>query len=329
MSEIGNNGTETKRIGRGAQALKEGAKRSWKPFLLIILLFLLLYYPVGMLVINNIEDDTEFVPTGTNAVAGGSHAVSMMAGLIDREINVNRWTANDPFFMPSSALDNMPNYQQGIISALARFSFELTDQIGRSRGSSQTDPDLQEAAGLLQYSGTKWAWDPTISLMPTAASEEQYAKARASLINYNKRLADGNAVFERRADNLLATLDRIALDIGSSTATIDKHIDENSGQIIDFQADDIFYGIKGQAYGYYMLLNALYQDYEGLIKERGLTNVWNQMLSSFKSVIDLDPFIIVNAAPDTQLLPNHLTAQGFYVLRARAQLQEISNILLK
>ncbi len=78
-----------------------------------------------------------------------------------------------------------------------------------------------------------------------------------------------------------------------------------------------------------MLLKSLYQDYEGLIKERGLINAWNQMLASLKSVIDLDPFIVVNAAPDSQLLPNHLTAQGFYVLRARAQLQEISNILLK
>ncbi|WP_340148778.1 DUF2333 family protein [uncultured Sneathiella sp.] len=329
MSEIGNDGKETKRIGRRTDAIKEGAKRSWKVFALLVLLFLILYYPIGMITINNIEDDTSFVPTGKNVVAGGSHAVNMMAGLIDREINVNRWTANDPFFMPSAALDNMPNYQQGIISALARFGFELTDQIGRTRGSSQTDPDLQEAAGLLQYSGTKWAWDPTVSLLPTAASEEQYEKARSSLIDYNKRLAEGNAVFERRADNLLATLDRIALDIGSSTATIDKHIDENAGAFIDFQADNIFYGVKGQSYGYYMLLKALAQDYEGLIKERGLTNAWAQMLASFKSVIDLDPFIVVNATPDSQFLPNHLAAQAFYVLRARTQLQEISNILLK
>ena len=329
MSEIGNDGKETKRIGRRTDAIKEGAKRSWKVVALLILLFLILYYPIGMITINNIEDDTSFVPTGKNVVAGGSHAVDMMAGLIDREINVNRWTANDPFFMPSAALDNMPNYQQGIISALARFGFELTDQIGRTRGSSQTDPDLQEAAGLLQYSGTKWAWDPTISLLPTAASEEQYEKARNSLIDYNKRLAEGNAVFERRADNLLATLDRIALDMGSSTATIDQHVDENSGGFIDFQADNIFYGVKGQSYGYYMLLKALSQDFESLIKERGLTNAWAQMLDSFKYVIDLDPFIIVNAAPDSQFLPNHLTAQGFYVLRARTQLQEISNILLK
>ncbi len=328
MSEIGGTGPEKKRIGTSSRA-KETVKRGWKPVALILLILIVAYYPIGMIMVHNIEDDIDFVPTGENVVPGGSKAVDMMAALIDREININRWTANDPFFMPSSMLDNMPNYQQGVISALARFSFELTDQIGRTRGSSQTDPDLQEAAGLLQYSGTKWSWDPSVSLMPTAASEEQYAKARKSLISYNKRLAEGQAVFEKRADNLLATLDRISLDIGSSTAAIDKHIDENAGSFIDFKADDLFYDIKGQSYGYYMILKSLGQDYETLIKERELNNAWAQMLDSFKSVIELDPIIIVNAAPDSQFLPNHLTAQGFYVLRARNQLQEISNILLK
>lgn len=327
MSEIGNSGPEKKRIG--TNRVGAAAKRSWKPIVLILLFIVVAYYPVGMFMINNIEDDVDFTPSGENVVAGGSKAVDMMAGLIDREINVNRWTANDPFFMPSAALDNMPNYQQGIISALARFSFELTDQIGRTRGSSQTDPDLQEAAGLLQYSGTKWAWDPSVSWLPTAASEEQYEKARKSLIKYNTRLAAGKAVFEKRADNLLATLDRIALDIGSSTAAIDQHIDENAGSFIDFKADDLFYDIKGQSYGYYLILKALSQDYETLIKERELVNAWGQMLSSLKSVVELNPIIVVNATPDSQFLPNHLAAQGFYVLRARAQLQEISNILLK
>jgi hypothetical protein len=327
MSEIGSSGPEKKRIG--TNRVSATVKRSWKPIILIVVFLAIAYYPVGMIMTNNIEDDVDFIPTGENVVAGGSHAVDMMAGLIDREINVNRWTANDPFFMPSAALDNMPNYQQGVISALARFSFELTDQIGRTRGSSQTDPDLQEAAGLLQYSGTKWSWDPSISWLPTAASEEQYEKARKSLIKYNKRLAAGNAVFEKRADNLLATLDRIALDIGSSTAAIDQHIDENAGSFIDFKADDLFYDIKGQSYGYYLILKSLAQDYETLIKEKELGNAWSQMLSSLKSVVELNPFIVVNAAPDSQFLPNHLAAQGFYVLRARAQLQEISNILLK
>ncbi|MEP3247988.1 MAG: DUF2333 family protein [Sneathiella sp.] len=322
MSEIGTGGKAPKisKINVGGRL---------RLILTTVILVLIGYYAIGMIWIHKIDDDLKFAPAERDMTTGGSHAVEVAAGLIDREINENRWTSNDPFFMPAVLLDNMPNYQQGIVSALARFSFELTDQIGRTRGSSQTDEDLQDAAGLLQYSGTVWSWDPTVSLLPTASSEKQYEKARKALISYNQRLTEGRAVFEKRGDNLLATLDRIALDIGSSTAVIDRHIAENSGAYIDFQADDLFYGFKGQAYAYYMILSALSQDYEGLIRERELGNAWGQMLQSFRSVVELDPYVISNAKTDGQLFPNHLAVQGFYILRARTQLREISNILLK
>ncbi len=74
----------------------------------------------------------------------------MTAALLDRELSDQGWTANDPLFYPTAILDNMPNYQQGMVGALSRFSFELLDQLGRARGTSQADPDLKSAVGLLQ-----------------------------------------------------------------------------------------------------------------------------------------------------------------------------------
>ena len=41
------------------------------------------------------------------------------------------------------------------------------------------------------------------------------------------------------------------------------------------------------------------------------------------------PWVVVNGAPDSQILPSHLVAQGFYLLRGRTQRREITNILLK
>jgi len=98
------------------------------------------------------------------AEAGGSRAVAMAAALIERETDQHRWVANDPFFLPSAALDNMPNFQQGMIAAIGRFAFELTDQIGRTHGSSQTDKDLQRASGQLQYPGDIWVFDWSTSI---------------------------------------------------------------------------------------------------------------------------------------------------------------------
>ena len=66
--------------------------------------------------------------------------------------------------------------------------------------------------------------DFTTSVAPTDTSEAQYKKARGSLLNYNDRLATGNAVFEACSDNLRATLERIALDLGSSSALLNSEI---------------------------------------------------------------------------------------------------------
>ncbi len=302
---------------------------AWRALVALVVV-ILLYYPIGMLMVNRIDDDPDFKPAGANAIGeGGSQAVAMMAALIDREVNQNSWTANDPFFQPGALLDNMPNYQTGIVSALARFSFEMTDQVGRSRGSSEADPDLQKAAGLLQYPGDVWIWNPTVSLAIKASSESQYRSARLALIRYNKRLAKGEATFERRADNLMATLDRFASDLGSQSAVLDTEVREHSSYFIDTNADDVFYNTKGKLYGYYLLTKGLGEDFAPVIKEKGLQKNWAQLLDTFREAAALSPWVIVNGAPDAQFEPSHLAAQGFYLLRARTQLREITNVLLK
>ena len=295
---------------------------------LALLAALLLYYPVGMVWVHRVDSDPAFSAPPDALTPSKSHAVAIAAALIDREVNRHRWTANDPFFLPAAALDNMPNFQQGIVAAVSRFAIELTDQISRTRGSSEVDPDLEKALGLLKYPGTVWIFDFSTSWAPTAPSESQYRAGMRALMRYNERLAEGNAMFERRADNLLASLDRIAADIGSSSAALDRQIREHGG-IFDLHADDLFYSVKGRLYAYYLILGGLAVDFEGVIEERDLGPAWARMLESFRASAELEPWVVVNNVPDSQFLPSHLAAQGFYLLRARTQLREITNILLK
>jgi len=304
--------------------------RRWaRPALLVLLFVVVVYYPLGMWLYHTIDDDPNFAVADGALPANGSRTVAMAAALIDREVNVHSWVANDPWFKPSAALDNMPNFQQGIVGALARFAFELTDQLGRSRGSSQVDKDLQEAAGMLQTPGNKWIFDLSTSVLPASSAEAQYRKAKRSLDNYNQRLSRGEAVFDRRSDNLISTLDRVALDLGSSSAVLDSHIQANSHNLIDFQADDVFYTIKGQAYGYYLLLRELKVDFATLLRDREAGRIYDQMLISLRDAATMQPLVVFNGPPDSSFLPSHLAAEGFYLLRARTQLREITNILAK
>ncbi|HSK40735.1 MAG TPA: DUF2333 family protein [Arenibaculum sp.] len=288
---------------------------------------LVLYYAIGMAVVHEIDDDADFAPAVLTE--GGSRAVDMAAALIGREVDVNGWTANDPFFLPGSLLDNMPHFQQGMAYALGRFTIDLSDQIGRARGSSQMDADLERASGLLKYPGTVWIFDFSTSLAPTASSESQYRAARRALLAYNQRLAQGQAVFDRRADNLIAVTERVANDLGSLSGAIDWQVDNAGGWLVDTQADDVFYTSKGQLYAYYMILKSLGEDYGPLVEERQLGAVWGQMLDSFRQAAALQPLVVVNGAPDSQAQPSHLAAQGFYLLRARTQLSEVANVLSK
>lgn len=287
----------------------------------------LLYYLVGGIVMNVVDDDPGF--RASEVRPGASKAVAVAAGLIDREVNRHFWVANDPFFYPSTWLDNTPNYQQGIVYALSRFAIEMTDQIGRTRGSSEADRDLDRAAGLLKFPGNVWIYDLSTSFLPTASSESQYRAARRALLAYNDRLAAGQAVFERRADNLLATIERIASDLGSASSTIDQHLAQPRPMFVDRHVDDVFYGVKGRLYGYFVLLRELGDDFEPVLNEKQLGQVWAQMLDSLRQAAILDPLVVVNGEPDGLYLPSHLAVQGFYLLRARTQLREIASILLR
>lgn len=294
---------------------------------LIVVLILFVVYPACAWLYSHVDDDPSFAAPAGTVRAGQSQAVANTIALIDLEVNQRAWPANDPWFFPTALLDNMPNYQKGVMQALGRFAFELTDQIGRARGSSEADKDLQDAAGLLQYPPDVWVWNPSTSFWPTATSESQYRKAVKTLTKYNERLAAGQAVFDTRADNLKFTLDRMAADLGSSSSVIDQHIRKTSGFPFQNATDDIFYTTKGQMYGYYIVLKGMQTDFAGVIKQRDLTVPWSNMMASFRAAIALEPNVVLNGAPDSDFIPCNLCGEGFYLLRARTQLREITNIL--
>ena len=110
----------------GASGADRGRLWRYTKWLAIVLLaIIVLYYPVGMALTHKINDNPDFAAPPVNA--GGSQAVAVAAALMDREVNRTDWPANDPFFMPGWALDNMPNFQIGIRNAVKRFAIELQD----------------------------------------------------------------------------------------------------------------------------------------------------------------------------------------------------------
>ncbi len=295
---------------------------TWRKLLIAVPVVFVVYILIGMAFVNRIDDD---LAPAIAPPPGGSNAVALMAHLITRETVEHNWTPNDPAFLPGWWVDNTPAFQKGMFGAFSRFSLELRDQLGRSRGSSAVDRDLEKAAGNLAIEPERWVIE---SWLPTKSSDHFYRDAAKDFRAYNNRVSIGDAVYERRADNLRMTLERIASDLGASSAKLEKYIGDNAGGFVpDFGVDNVFYEVKGQVYAYTLLLKSLRVDFTSVVEDRELAKVYDELLRSLEAAATLNPTLVTNGAVDG-IIANHLSIQGFYLLRARTQLKEVTNILL-
>ena len=280
--------------------------------LVFVIVALLIVYPVGAWWASTIDDDPDFGVAANALRPNQSLAIANMSALLDREVNTNGWAPNDTVLWPTMLLDNMPNYQLGILEGLHNVIAQI----------AAADPDLKEAAELLAYPPDVWVWQPSASLWP-ASSEHKYNNAVEALRRYNERVATQGA--ELRLATLVAALGRIVADLGMAATAIDARIANRSGFLfINNKADDVFYTTKGRLYAYYVVLKGFERDFGPLIRQRGLDKPWQAMMAMLRASISLRPWIVLNAEPDSSFVTCVLCSEGFYVLRARDEIHGIA-----
>ncbi|RWM85088.1 MAG: DUF2333 family protein [Mesorhizobium sp.] len=283
-------------------------------------------------------------PSATGETAGvegevktctNSAIVQVTADLIDFNVNENAWISSMILYKlgffgmdwdRTPFLDNKASFQRGVNQAIRRTAVELVDTLGRVRGTSQIDQNLQDARGAITFDEETWyfGFRPFGPKTPTPSF---YRTAANSLRAFNDRLMKCEVVFNARADNLLQFVDRIASDIGSTSDLIrDRSQNFNSGWF-DTRADDRFWFAYGQLYGYYGILTAAHHDFQQILDNRGLTPLWNSVEGQLKAALAIQPLIISNGREDGWIMPTHLTTMGFYVLRVRSNLVEVRSVL--
>jgi hypothetical protein len=89
----------------------------------------------------------------------------------------------------------------------------------------------------------------------------------------------------------------------------------------------MFWNAYGQLYAYYGIMSAAHADFQDVIDEKHLDNLFNNMEGQFRAALQIQPFIISNGSEDGWIMPTHLTTMGFYILRVRSNLVEIRNVL--
>lgn len=270
---------------------------------------------------------------------GRSNVVLVTADLIDFNVNRNKWISSHPLYKAGLFwllewdqtwfFDNKAAFQRGVHQAASRTAIELSDQLGRVRGTSEIDADLKVAKGNIQFDQFTWYFNifDRQPFGPTTPTPTYFRQSLKALAQYNQRLMNCKATFDARADNLVAFLDRIAKDIGSTSAAIKDRSEQYNSGWFDTRADDIFMYSKGQLYAYYGILQAARADFPDVVKIRDLADIWDRLDDHLRRAIELDPLIISNGTEDGWLMPTHLTTLGFYILRARSNLVEIRSVL--
>lgn len=262
-----------------------------------------------------------------------SAIVAISAELIDNTVNRNAWV---PSMLASKLglfgmewrhtpwFDNKAAFQLGINNVLRRTTTELVDTLGRVRGTSQIDQNLQDARTAMAWSETAWyiGWRG-----PTRPSPSVYREGREKLIAFNARLERCQATFDARADNLMQYLDRIASDIGSTSDILSGQIATSDAGWFDPRADDRFWFAYGQLYAYYGLLVAARSDFASVIAERNLTLLWNRTQQNLRASLNVQPWIISNGNESSAIFPSHLATMGFNLLQVRSNLVEIRSVL--
>jgi hypothetical protein len=295
----------------------DGGKKgfSWKAWAALAILPLLPVY----------NDSLNF--RADDAGPGTSKTIAVIGGLIDREVNETAWAPNTQPFQPAALLrygGNMVNFQSGLVKALSTLTQAIDNQVGRTRGTSAADPDLGKARQGLSRQPDTWIVG---SSGITSSADHEYRQAITALKSYNQRVGNGTAVFDVRVDNLQAVLNLAALDVGSSSDAVEKQMAAGRKVLIDRRADKLFYFVKGQSYAYFMTLRALREDFKDVIAERRVAPLYEAMLTDLATAASMQPLIVQNGSAEAAIMPNHLSTQGFYLLRARAKLREISDII--
>ena len=261
--------------------------------------------------------------------------VDATADLVDFNVNRNAWISSmllyklglfgipwerTPFF------DNKAAFQRGVNQAIRRTSIELVDTLGRVRGTSGIDADLQSARGNLQFDEETWYFGLS-PFGPKTPTPSFYRSAIKDLRAFNARLEKCEAVLDARGDNLLIFIDRIANDIGATSAILRDRSEKYNSGWFDTRADDRFWFAYGQLYGYHGILTAAHADFHEVIAQRGLTQLWAELEEQLRASLNIQPTIVSNGAESGWLIPAHLATLGFYVLRVRSNLVEVRLVL--
>ncbi|HSX59317.1 MAG TPA: DUF2333 family protein [Tahibacter sp.] len=276
-------------------------------------------------------------------VVVGSVTTATLIASIETLLDKRGGYLSNDLFPPGAFMDNVPNWEFGVLSASRDLSRFLRSDFSRSQTQSAEDRDLMEAEPLLSSPNDRW-------LFPS--SEGQYRKAASHLNSYLVRLADADqsdAQFYARADNLTSYLrvvssrlgslsQRLSASVGQVRLDTDLAGDRNAQQSTPgagprmvqtpwTQIDDVFYESRGYTWALLQQLHALQRDFGPVLRDKNAQVSLQQVVRELEEAQKgLGSPVILNGSP-FGFFANHSLVMANYVSRANAAIIDLMTLL--
>lgn len=245
---------------------------------------------------------------------------------------------------PGVIMDNMPNWEFGVIVQVRDLAQALRNDMSRSRSQSTEDTDLAIAEPQFNFPSDSW-WFP--------ASEKEYRKGIDAVDRYFQNLVDkGNAdtQFYARADNLNAWLGLVNKRLGSLAQRLSASVGEyryNTDLAGDraarqatpgrgasvvaetpwLQIDDVFYEARGSTWALMHFLRAVRVDFAGVLEDKNAEASMDQIIRSLEQSQRPVWSPVVLNGDGFGLLANHSLTMTSYIARANAAIIELRRLL--
>jgi hypothetical protein len=245
---------------------------------------------------------------------------------------------------PGVLMDNVPNWEFGVLTATRDLARELRNRFARSQSQSEENPDLKEADPLFSSPNDRW-------LLPS--SEGQYRKAIAHVEGYLERLGRGDpngAQFYARADNLADYLDLVSSRLGSLSQRLSASVGQlrlegdapvdaaatpapapaHGAQVVRTpwtKIDDVFYESRGYTWALLEQLQAFEIDFAPTLERKNAVVSLKQIIRELEEAQKpLRSPIVLNGSP-FGFFANHSLVMANYISRANAAVIDLRELL--
>jgi len=285
------------------------------------------------------EDSTRRLPTGYTTV---STVIELTDWLLDKKRG--GYLYNDRLFLPRYLIDNMPNFEYGMVIQLRDTVYSLRHDFSRSRAQSLERDDLITADARYNFDHNNW-------MIPS--TESQYREGRRFVRSYLDSLTLTGAEagqFVTRQDVLEGWLRRQQRRLGSFGVRLranagiyefNPNIDSSMEEFEDIPGfdfhnqkithwrdrDNEFYEIRGSVYVMYHIMLALRTDFEPMLNDFKAMGTMNRILSELHSACQPMVSPVVLNGDEFGFLHNHSLTLAAHIAKAHLAVQDLRVML--